>query len=359
MTQAPKEVAEEVGQSQNITPTQRSNRAISSSFGNDEAAYQAARSGVSLFDRSHWGRIRVSDDDRLRFLHNQTTYDFQSRQPGDYCETVFVTSTAKTLDLVSAYVQADGVLLLTSPGQAQPLISWMDRYIFFADKVKLIDLTDKTIAFTAVGPQAQSCLEALGWGAIASESNQHRNIAFNGVELTVSAETGLALPGFTVIGPADVGQSLWQCLTEAGAVPAGETVWEWLRIEQGRPMPGQELTEDYNPLEAGLWQTISFTKGCYIGQEIIARLNTYKGVRQRLWGLKSDRSLMANSPITLDGQKVGRVTSGIETPADWRGLAYLRTKAGGAGLTVQIGESAATVVELPFVRHQYWQGKTN
>ena len=102
MTQAPKEVAEEVGQSQNITPTQRSNRAISSSFGNDEAAYQAARSGVSLFDRSHWGRIRVSDDDRLRFLHNQTTYDFQSRQPGDYCETVFVTSAIFSLPIRSS-----------------------------------------------------------------------------------------------------------------------------------------------------------------------------------------------------------------------------------------------------------------
>ena len=74
------------------------------SFGNDSAAFQSARQGVALCDRSHWGRIQVSDADRIRFLHNQSTNDFQRRVPGEGCDTVMVTSTARTIDLVTAYV---------------------------------------------------------------------------------------------------------------------------------------------------------------------------------------------------------------------------------------------------------------
>ncbi|KAB1991038.1 CAF17-like 4Fe-4S cluster assembly/insertion protein YgfZ, partial [Haemophilus parainfluenzae] len=98
---------------------------------------------------------------------------------------------------------------------------------------------------------------------------------------------------------------LWSALVEAGAVPAGELIWQQLRIQQGRPMPGAELTQDYNPLEAGLWQTISFDKGCYIGQETIARLNTYRGVKQQLWGIRLQGPAAPGSPILVEGEKEG------------------------------------------------------
>lgn len=343
---------------QGATLTTICDRVVPLSFGNDDAAEQAARSTVALIDRSHWGRIWVSDSDRLRFLHNQTTHDFQSRQPGQGCETVFVTSTARTVDLVSAYVKADGVLLLTSPGQAEGLIAWMDRYIFFADKVKLTDVTAETTAFSLIGPAATACLEKLGWATMAdAPPNAHQSLTLGEGEVTLAVGSGLASPGYTLIAPIEQGEKLWQQLTDAGAVPAGETVWERLRIEQGRPMPEQELTEDYNPLEAGLWQAISFTKGCYIGQETIARLNTYQGVKQQLWGLKLEGSAQVGSPITVAGNKVGTLTSLVETPTGWRGLGYVRTKAGGAGLRVDIEGVAATVVDVPFVSRDYWTGE--
>ncbi|MEO0488742.1 MAG: folate-binding protein [Cyanobacteria bacterium P01_A01_bin.123] len=334
-------------------------RVIPLSFGNDVEAYQAVQSTVALVDRSHWGRIVVSDSDRLRFLHNQTTHDFQSRQPGEGCDTVFVTSTARTVDLVSAYVKADSVLLLTSPGQVQKLIDWMDRYIFFADKVKLANVTAETVAFSLIGPAANACLAKLGWSAIAGKPpSHHQTVSLGDVELTLAVGSGLASPGYTLIAPVEHGEQLWQDITAAGAVPTGETVWERLRIEQGRPMPEKELTEDYNPLEAGLWDAISFNKGCYIGQETIARLNTYQGVKQQLWGLHLNGNAPTGSPITFEGNKVGVLTSLIETPAGWRGLGYIRTKAGGNGLTVEIGDGVATVVDLPFISRDYWAGNS-
>ncbi|NJO51566.1 MAG: hypothetical protein HC840_21460, partial [Leptolyngbyaceae cyanobacterium RM2_2_4] len=129
----------------------------------------------------------------------------------------------------------------------------------------------------------------------------------------------------------------------------GHAIAERLRIEQGRPMPDAELTEDYNPLEAGLWHTISFSKGCYIGQETIARLDTYKGVKQQLWGVRLSQPAPPGEPLLVGEEKVGKLTSLTETEAGLFGLAYVRTKAGGAGLTVTVGSGTGEIVDLPFL----------
>ncbi|MEM9769954.1 MAG: folate-binding protein, partial [Cyanobacteria bacterium P01_D01_bin.71] len=232
--------------------------AVPVTFGNDAAARTAVETGVALCDRSHWGRLRVADSDRLRFLHNQTTNQIQTLQPGQGCPTVFVNSTARTIDLVTAYAESDSVLLLTSPGQAPKLIEWMDRYIFFADKVKLADETDTTVAFTLLGPKSADCLARLGIDLPAEmPAASHQRVTVKGAEVLLAAGSGLTIPGFTLIAAAEFGSQLWQALSEAAAVPMGDRFWQTLRIEQGRPMPGAELTEDYNPLEATLWQAVS------------------------------------------------------------------------------------------------------
>jgi folate-binding protein YgfZ len=321
-------------------------------------AYDADQMPLAIANRSHWGRIRVSDADRLRFLHNQTTNAFQQLQPGQGCETVFVTSTARTLDLVTAYVETESVLLLTSPGLQTQLMEWMDRYIFFADKVKLTDVTDETFTYTLLGPGSETAMQTLGMADVVDLSpNHHQPGEIAGVPVLVATGTGLALPGYTLIGPQAEATQVWQAFTDLQALPLEAETWEYLRIQQGRPMPGHELTEDDNPLEAGLWQTISFDKGCYIGQETIARLNTYQGVKKQLWGLKLSAPVPRGTVLSLGDEKIGKVTSVVETPAGILGLGYLRTKAGGAGLTVQAGEAHAEVVDIPFLVRGYLDKK--
>jgi tRNA-modifying protein YgfZ len=102
-----------------------------------------------------------------------------------------------------------------------------------------------------------------------------------------------------------------------------------------------------------LWQTISFNKGCYIGQETIARLNTYKGVKQNLWGIRLSGFAEVGSAISVGDEKVGKLTSFTETADGYFGLAYIRTKAGGVGLKVQVGETEGEIVAVPFVSHEY------
>ncbi len=326
---------------------------IALSFDSDGAAREAVASGVALCDRSHWGRIEVSDGDRIRFLHNQSTNDFMTLKPGQGCETVFVTSTARTVDLVSAYALEETVLLLCHPSCRQSLMAWMDRFIFFSDKVQLTDVTERTAAFSVMGPGSDGLLQNLGLEGVTDQPPQsHASFALDNLTVRVAVGSGLATPGYTLFAEADQAADLWQRLTAAGAVPLGDRLWEELRVVQGRPAPGQELTEDYNPLEAGLWQGVSFNKGCYIGQETIARLNTYGGAKQQLWGLRLSGAAAVGERITHDGERAGVVTSVVETPEGWVGLGYVRSKVGGAGLTVQVGQVQGTVMEVPFLTRQ-------
>ena len=319
----------------------------------DQDAIQAVYTGVALYDRAHWGRIEVADTDRINFLHNQSTNDFRLLKPGQGCDTVFVTATARTLDLATAYVLEDAVLLLVSPDMSGKLIKWLDRYIFFADKVKLTDLTTATIALSLIGSQTDALLEKLGASdLIGKPQHHHQAITIAGQSVRIAVGSGLALSGYTLIANADQKATLWSTLTEMGAVPITDASWEQLRISQGRPLPDRELTDDYNPLEAGLWHTISFNKGCYIGQETIARLDTYKGVKQQLWGINLTAPADPGTVITVAGEKAGMLTSVVATTAGWQGLAYIKTKVGGAGLTVQVGEATGEIIDLPGLTHE-------
>ena len=339
-----------------------------------------------LFNRTDWGRIRLTGADRVRFLHNQTTNHIAQLQPGEGCHTAFVSSTGRTIDLATAFVFESSLLVVVSPGMAQTLYEWMDRYIFFSDKVTLTDESEQTFMFTLVGEDALSIVQQLDT-ANKPEDSSLENLApyahqtIRSLQLTapitIAATTDLALSGYTLWGDRTDAERVENLLIAAGAEPQSASAWEALRIQQGRPMAGAELTDEDNPLESGLWHTVSFEKGCYIGQETIARLNTYKGVKKRLWGLQLQRALPSETDlsewaIAIDGHKVGRLTS-LSASGDFA-LGYVRTKAGGEGLAVLIEHSAKTAeletaeletanleiaaiqaqtVALPFIRHAY------
>jgi tRNA-modifying protein YgfZ len=321
---------------------------------NLQTILQAAKTGAAVYDSSDWGKILVGDRDRLRFLHNQSTADFEKRQSGESCDTVFVTSTARTIDLATGLILDDEVLLIVSPNRREYLFNWLDKYIFFADRVTLKDVTASLASFTLMGAESAGILER--WGCpnlIELTQFTHQLYHVDGIEVRIAIGTELGLPGYRLIVDRDKSAALQQSLISLGAATLDEDAWECLRIEQGRPKPDAELTDDYNPLEVGLWQAISFTKGCYIGQETIARLNTYKGVKQYLWGVKLAGAVAVGTVITVDGEKVGVLTSCSEMGGEILGLAYVRSKAGGVGLKVMVGDVEGEIITIPFVRHEY------
>jgi len=326
---------------------------VVTSFNNDEQALEAFNNGIAICDRSHWGLFKISGDDRLRYLHNQSTNEFEKLQPGQGCNTTFVTSTARTLDLATAYITEDTVLVLVSPNRREQLFAWLDRFIFPFDKVELEDISAEFSIISLIGESSKSLLS--------QETNQAINLNSLGdndlvniddISVRLAFGSGLAKYGYTLIVNSEEAGKVWSSLTTAGSIPLGEDIWESIRIQQGRPIPDRELTEDYNPLEAGLWETISFEKGCYIGQETIARLNTYNGVKQKLWGIELDKATSTKTPITLEDRKIGVLTSYTETSNGSFGLGYVRTKAGGEGLKVKVGDAVGKLISVPFIDHQ-------
>lgn len=313
-------------------------------------------SAVDIYDRSYWGLLELKGEDRSRFLHNQTTNQINSLKPRQGCDVVFVNSTGRTLDLATAYLTEESILILVSPNRHQFLLEWMDRYIFPMDKVRISDQSPESAIFTLLGSDSHSFIEKFGISNILDQPEaSHELVEIEGIQVRVAVGTGLGLAGYTLILPIAASASLWSQLTAKGAMPMSDRTWEQLRIQQGRPLPDQELTEDYNPLEAGLWRAISFEKGCYIGQETIARLNTYKGVKQKLWGLKLSQSVEPKTPILLEGEKIGILTSCIDTSEGAIALGYIRTKAGGEGMTVSIGDAEGKVIAVPYLSHRYYE----
>lgn len=318
-------------------------------------------SSVAIADRSVVGRIEVLGNDRLRFLHNQTTNTIQFRKSGQGCETVFVTSTARTIDLARVYILEDRALLLLSPQRYQFLLTWLDRYIFPADQVRLQDVTPDTACIQVLGKRSSELLLALGLSDLPQTIHDNCLGTLANIPVRVAAGSGLTYPGYTLILAADQAETLRQALIHSSLgdlVPMvlNDSEWEMLRILDGYPAPDAELTEDYNPLEAGLWHTISFDKGCYIGQETIARLNTYKGVKQRLWGIQFEESVELGSILNETGEKIGKLTSVTAGSSGYFGLGYLRTKAGGIGSIIQVetvGEKQVqgTIVSVPYLHH--------
>jgi hypothetical protein len=312
-------------------------------------AILAATTGAAYCDRSTWGRILVGGCDRLTFLHNQTSNNFKVLQPGQGCETVVLNSTARTLDLVTAWVGEEAVGLLVSPERREFLMEWFDRYIFFNDQVTLTDVSESTGSLSLMGPNTVELLGQLGLATPPATLHHHCEANFKGQTVQLIQGSGLMGPGVTIWGDRVTLDRLVTQLQEKEVPALSDADWETLRILQGRPRVEAELTEDYNPLEAGLWQFLSLDKGCYIGQETVARLNTYQGVKQYLWGLTFSAPVAIGTPLLHDEKKVGVVTSAVEMAGEAIGLGYVKTAAGVEGTTLIAGEATATLVARPYL----------
>ncbi|KAL6964379.1 hypothetical protein U1Q18_035434 [Sarracenia purpurea var. burkii] len=329
---------------------------IIETFDNNDEALDAVNNGVVVVDLSHFGQIRVTGEDRIQFLHNQSTANFECLQEGQGCDTVFVTPTARTIDIAHAWIMRNAIMLVVSPMTSGSITEMLRKYIFFADKVEIEDITKQVCLFVLVGPKSNQVMVDLNLGDLVGQPyGSHKHYTVNGMPVTVAVGNIISEEGFSLLmSPAAAG-FVWKTLLSQGAIPMSSKAWETLRVFQGRPAPGKELTNEYNVLEAGLWNAISLSKGCYKGQETISRLITYDGIKQRLWGIHLSSPVEPGSPITVDAKKVGKLTSYTagRNESEHFGLGYIKRKAASLGDTVIVGDNVVgTVVEVPFLARQ-------
>ena len=329
-------------------------------FSDVEAEYHAAREKAALVDRSAVGRLRATGPDTLDLLNRLSTNQTDPLAPGCGVATVLTTNKGRIIDWLTVLHPDGSVLILTAPQARDAVAEWIDRYTIVED-VTLEDVTTETALLCAMGPASVSVVgRALGLSVDRLALFDCLTVPWQGQEILVTRTDPVGLPGYDLMAPSAVAQKLWEGLMEAGKPeliqPIGQQTMEALRIEQGIPRWGTELSEAYNPLEAGLTSSISWTKGCYIGQEVVARLWTYHKVQKYLVGIsfEGEGSAEAGTPLEIEGQNVGTLTSVAHNPGAGKtlGLGYLRAAHAREGAALEValeggGRLTGDVVRVP------------
>lgn len=335
-------------------------------YGDTYKEYQAALSGAALIDGSGAGRIWMSDRDQAALLQRLSTNDVVKPKPGQGLQTVLTNHNGRIIDLLTLHKLEDRLLVVTSPQQRVAVRKLLRKNIFFNDKVKLEDVTEGLGQLHLFGPNSAAILETLSGQALADLplfGIVSAQIA--GIDLWVARIKPLGGAGYALYAPSEQLAALWQSLTGAGAQPLGTAAYTILRVEAGYGAFGRELSLEYIPLETGLLDAISFNKGCYVGQEIIARMDSRKRMAKQLRGLKLSAvpTLELAAPadeqagpqplgkLSVEGKEAGDLTSMVISPRFGPiALAYVRSAHVAAGTEVGIANSdvTATVVELPF-----------
>lgn len=291
------------------------------------------------FDMSRFGRLVASGSDAVDLLNRLSTNDLEQLQPGQGMSSVLTTNKGRIIDLLHVLHRGDDLLVLTSPGTQHKVAKWIDFYTFIED-VEVRDISDETTEQHIIGPQAANLLSKMGYLSDPLDTDlAHFQTGDESPGVTVVRSDIGQLPAYRVITPAD------GPLPDFGLKTLDESDFRALRIEQAIAAYPAEMNEDRNPLEANLKPHINFNKGCYIGQEVVARLNTYDRVQRFMCRLEFDDGIVAapGSPIIVDDSEVGEVTSSAPSMA----LAFLRKRfyQGGAAVNVESnGETLSAIV---------------
>lgn len=315
-------------------------------FGDTASEYQALVTGVGVVERAAATRIRLTGADRTRLLHNLCTADVNKLPPGHGCEA-FVTN-------VKGHAIGHGIILCgeewldfsTVAGQAETLLPHIDKYIIRED-VAVAEITAEVSELLLAGPQAQATLTQVLRASPPDEMLEFQFVSLDNVPITVGRVD--LLPGaYSISCPADRVVDLWQQLVATGATPCGQLAADVLRIEHGYPHFGRDVTEANLPQEVDRNDlAISFTKGCYLGQETIARLDALGHVNKTLVRLRGtgDEVPAPGAELHAGEKAVGQITSsawshGCQAPV---ALGYVRSGPNSAGTQLICGTQTLEV----------------
>ncbi|MFP6595700.1 MAG: glycine cleavage T C-terminal barrel domain-containing protein [Dehalococcoidia bacterium] len=318
-----------------------------SSLDNFDAGYDALSTGVAILDRSHMGRVVATGGDALDLINRFSTNETVGLTDGDVVVTVLTSEIGRVLELITVVRRsATESMLLTGPDAEDSVVEWLDRYNFGED-CEFAVTTGASAQITISGPKASDL------GINLPEPDRVISAEIGGVKVEVVAISGPSLASYEVlINEKTQASTVWDALLAAGGVPTSEDDFDVLRVEQGLSARSSEISDEANPLEAGLLPYVDFDKGCYMGQEVIARLDTYDKLQRRLVGLVSESgaALAADSSLKANDREVGHVTSAVTSRSLGRpiAMAYVRKAHTEPGTVLESDNGPVEVVALPF-----------
>jgi folate-binding protein YgfZ len=337
-------------------------------YGSVAAEYEALHTQAALFDRSHRGRLQVFGERAAEMVSGLVTNDVSGLAPGQGCYAAALTAKGKIIADVRVFVEEGSVLTDAPPRAAEAWATMVKKYV----NPRLAPHADVTATLRDIGifganaRHVTSTITGVPAPALSALAPYaHVTVDLDGVRAIVASVPELGVEGFELILPSEAFPAMWQRAMDAGATPAGLEAWEIARVEAGRPEWGIEMDDSTIPQEANFDElhAISYTKGCYVGQETVARVHFRGHVNRHLRGVRTDGSEPVPRGATLhddSGAQVGDVRSAVRSPMlGGIGLAMIRREVEpGASLTARWNEAGAAegtiaerkvdVVALPF-----------
>jgi glycine cleavage system T protein len=329
---------------------------LPSAFSEIRAEYNAVRLSAGVFDFSFRSKFILSGEHRVRFLHRILSNDIKGLNTGEGRYALLLNAQGRVLADLRVYADDETLWVDIDADIRDKAIDILRRYVV-GDRVEIAPV--ELWAMSVQGPFARQALEEVlptGLAALDCEM-YHCSVEFGSRPARVVRLSSTGERGYEIWLDAEQLTALWRGVRTSGvAVPCGCEALETLRIEAGIPRYGPDFGEDTIPLEAGLWDALSFNKGCYIGQEIVERTRSRGHVNWKLMGFCCEAGAATPVPggsLTADAKAVGEITSACFSPALGRpvGIAYLRREFAEPGRLLGLASGAcAEVTGLPFVR---------
>lgn len=280
-----------------------------------EKEYQIAHTGVALADRSLSGRIEASGKDSLDLLHRLSTNELSSLQCGTGTTTVLTSNKGRIIDWLVVENLDNKIIILAGIKNQKKIIDHINFYTF-GEELSLLDITTKTKMLCLMGPDSISIIQQLAnKDILRMKLNDCQSAMLSGVETKILRTDPVGIQGYDLIMSKDEAPIITKAIINAGRKHNFTTIsastLDLIRIENRIPLHNKELTENHNPLEANLQASISDNKGCYIGQEVIARINTYQKLQRRLVQIHFDTNDLPipGSKLISHEKNIGYITS--------------------------------------------------
>jgi folate-binding protein YgfZ len=306
------------------------------------AGYRGLRESSAWIDLSARGKLRATGDDRARLLHAMTTQHVEQMKPGDGGYAFFLNAQGRILGDANLFCLEDSFLLDTEPETRQKLFEHIDRYII-ADDVTLQDVTDSLATIGIEGPNAAAALETLGATLPEAEYSTR-----DWGDKTIARVSSTGASGFSIFLPIDEKPDLIASLRSAGIPEATADDARIVRLEHGRPRYGEEITERYLVQETGQLHAVHFSKGCYLGQEIVERVRSRAQIHRILRRLEITSSEVpaAGTKLKAGEADAGEIASAVFSPAlgHVAAMAYVKTSFAEPGTELRIGDALVRVV---------------
>ena len=326
------------------------------SFGDVPAEYRAGIEGCALFDETDRGAVEVRGEEATVFLHRLLASDVRSVPEGGGQPSLLLSSKGKVLFSFDLFRTSEGARLSLPPGDSPGLMAALDTYLF-AEKVRFADTTSTHAPLALAGPAAAAAIRAATGLDLPAQDHAWIGGTFRGREIRLARLPVAGSPGALVDGGPESAPELWSALRDAGARPAGLVARDSLRVEAGRAMQKEDIDENVYPQEARLELAFSLAKGCFIGQEVVAKIDTYGGLNKRLVALRishDDPVPRSTRLFRTDGAErrdLGVVTSWAYSFVLDTGLvlAYVKRRSQAVGTRFEVGDGPATaeIVAIP------------